>query len=89
MKAKTRLEIVWEMHEITTISFKGTSSSMLFCQSCQTETGYLSVAELVVIAEMSEAEISRLVKSGLIHLIERADGKLCVCTKSEFFKENK
>jgi hypothetical protein len=82
MKAKTRLEIVWETHEITTISFKGTSSSMIFCQLCKLETQHLSIAEVAIIARISEADVFRLAEAGSIHSTERAGGKLLICVNS-------
>jgi hypothetical protein len=85
MKAKTRLEITWETHEITTISFKGTSSSMIFCQSCQSETRHLSIAEVAAVAKISEATVFRLAEAGSIHSTERADGKFLICMVSEIF----
>jgi hypothetical protein len=85
MKAKKRLEIVWETHEITTISFKETSSSMIFCQSCQLETRHLSIAEVAVIAKISEATVFRLAEAKSIHSTESRDGKLLICVGSESF----
>jgi hypothetical protein len=84
MKAKKRLEIVWETHEITMISFKETSSSMIFCQSCQRETGHLSLIEVAVIANVAETTVFRLAEAGSIHSTERADGKLLICMDSVF-----
>jgi hypothetical protein len=82
MKAKTRLEITWETHEITTISFKGTSSSMIFCQLCQSETQHLNIAEVAAVAKVSEATVFRLAEAERIHSTESADGKLLICVDS-------
>jgi hypothetical protein len=84
MKAKTRLEIIWETHEITKINFKGTSSAMIFCQSCQRETRHLSLAEVAVIANVAETTVFRVAETGSIHLTESADGKFLICIDSVF-----
>lgn len=82
MKAKRRLEIIWETHEITTISFKGNCSSMIFCEVCRSETRHLSIAEVAAVAKVSEAAVFRQAENELIHSTETADGKLLICTDS-------
>ena len=82
MKAKKRLEIVWETHEITTISFKGNYSTTVFCQSCQTETLHLTVSETVTLLQTTDREIFRLTETGEIHYLETESGSLLVCRNS-------
>ena len=82
MKEKRRLEVVWETHEITTISFRRNRSATVYCQSCQTETLYLTVAEAASILKFSEFAIFRLVKTKQIHSTETAAGFLLVCGNS-------
>lgn len=82
MKAKKRLEIVWETHEITTISFKGNYSARVFCQSCQSDAPHLTVSEAASVANISEAAVFRLAEAGEIHYLETEAGALLVCRNS-------
>lgn len=82
MKEKNRLEIFWETHEITTISFKGGFPATFFCQSCQSDAPHLSVTEAAAAANISEAAVFRLAEAGLIHSTETANGSLMICGDS-------
>ena len=82
MKAKNRLEIVWETHEITTISFKENYSRTAFCQSCRTETPHLSLEQVVFALSISEPEIRCLADESKIHSSFAANGTLLVCCNS-------
>ena len=82
MKAKKRLEIVWETHEITTISFNQNRRVTLFCQSCQSNTPHLSVVEAAAAANISETAVFRLAEAGRIHSTETESGALMICGDS-------
>ena len=82
MKAKRRLEIFWETHEITTISFIQKRSATIFCPSCRAETLTLTVAEAAAVLKFSEFAVFRLVETNQIHSIETTAGNLLVCGKS-------
>ena len=82
MKEKRRLEVCWETHEITTISFKRGFSATVFCQSCNAETLCLTVSEAASVLKFSEFAIFRLVETNQIHSIETAAGFLLVCGNS-------
>lgn len=82
MKAKKRLEIVWETHEITTISFNQNQQATLFCQSCQSDSPHLNVAEAAAAANISETAVFRLAEAGEIHYLETESGSLLICSKS-------
>ena len=89
MKEKRRLEVVWETHEITTISFRRNRSATVFCQSCQTETLHLTVAEAASILKFSEFAIFRFVETNQIHSIESGAGSLLVCGDSLLINNKK
>jgi len=82
MKEKRRLEVFWETHEITTISFRRNRSATIFCQSCNTETLHLTVAGAALVLRFSEFAIFRLVETNQIHSIETAAGMMLVCGNS-------
>ena len=82
MKAKKRLEIVWETHEITTISFNQNRRTTFFCQSCQSNTPHLNVAEAAAAAHISESAVFRLAEADEIHYLETESGALFVCRQS-------
>ena len=82
MKAKKRLEVFWETHEITTISFRRGFSATIYCQSCNAETLHLSIAEAATILKFSEFAIFRFIEINQIHSIETAAGFLLVCGNS-------
>ena len=85
MKAKKRLEIIWETHEITTFSFKQDSSLMFFCEICQLETRHLTAAQTAVALKISEINVFRLAIDGKFHLAESTEGKLLICKDSQSF----
>lgn len=89
MKEKRRLEVVWETHEITTISFRRNRSAAHFCQSCQTETLHLTVAAAATLTKFSEFAIFRLIETNQIHSIETAAGLLLVCGDSLLINNKK
>ncbi len=89
MKAKKRLEIVWETREITTISFKRGFPATFFCQSCHAATRHLSVAEAAAAAKISETAVFRLAETGLIHTTETDAGALLICGDSLSTENNK
>jgi hypothetical protein len=82
MKEKRRLEVVWETREITTISFRRNRSATAYCQTCETETLHLTVAEAASILNVSEFAMFRFVESSRIHSIENAAGIMLVCGAS-------
>jgi len=82
MKAKKRLEIVWETREITTISFNQNRRATVFCQSCSAETLHLTVSEAASILKFSEFAIFRFVETNQIHSIETGSGSLLICGDS-------
>lgn len=82
MKEQKRLEVFWETHEITTISFKRKLSASFFCQSCRAETLHLTVSEAASITKFSEFTIFRLVEMNQVHSIETANGQLLLCSNS-------
>jgi hypothetical protein len=88
MKEKKRLEIVWETHEITRISFNQNRRATFFCQSCRSDAPHLSVAEAAVAANISEAAVFRLAEAGRIHSTETGNGSLLICAES-LSSENK
>ena len=88
MKAKKRLEIVWETHEITTISLKQNSSMTLFCQSCWSDAPHLSIAAAAALLQTTDREIFRLTETGEIHYLETGSGTLLICGDS-LLSENK
>ena len=89
MKEKRRLEVFWETHEITTISFKPNHSATIFCESCKTETLHLTVSEAASVLKFSEFAIFRFVETNQIHSIETAAGFLLVCGDSLLIKNKK
>jgi hypothetical protein len=82
MKEKKRLEVFWETHEITMISFRQKRSATIYCQSCGTETLHLTIAESASITKFSESAIFRFVETNQIHSIESPAGFLLVCGNS-------
>jgi len=79
MKEKKRLEIVWETHEITTISFNQNRRATIFCQSCRSDAPHLSVAEAAALLQTTTREIYRQIESGEMHFIEMLEIKILVC----------
>ena len=88
MKAKKRLEILWETYEITTISLKQNSSMTFFCQSCRSDAPHLSIAAAAALLQTTDREIFRLTETGEIHYLETKSGTLLICGDS-LFSENK
>ena len=82
MKEKRHLEVLFETHEITTISFKRNHAIAVFCRLCRAKTVHLTVSEAASISNFSETAISRLVETDQIHSIEAASGWLLVCGNS-------
>jgi hypothetical protein len=82
MKEKRRLEVVWETHQITTISFRHKSAAMIYCQACRAPTLHLTVSEFASLSNLSELAIFRLVETNQIHSIESFVGALLVCGDS-------
>ncbi|MGI8641836.1 MAG: hypothetical protein ACR2MG_18050 [Pyrinomonadaceae bacterium] len=82
MKAKKRLEIVWETHEITRIGFNQDRRTMAFCQSCQSDTLHLSIVAAATVANISETAVFRLAEAGEIHYLETESGSLLICSES-------
>ncbi len=82
MKEKKRLEIFWEMHEITTISFKEKRRVPVFCRTCQSDALHLSAAEAAALLKIGFREISRQSETGKIHGFETETGALLVCHRS-------
>jgi len=82
MKAKKRLEIVWETHEITTISFNQNRRATVFCQTCQSDAPHLSVTEAAALLQTTAREIFRLTEAGEIHYLETESSALLVCRNS-------
>ena len=89
MKAKKRLEIVWETHEITTISFKRNYSAEVFCQSCQSNTPHLTISETASLWQTTDREIFRLTETGEVHYLETDMGALLICGNSLLTKNKK
>ncbi len=79
MKAKKRLEIVWETHEITTISFNQNRCATAFCQSCRSDAPHLSVAAAAALLQTTAREIYRQIESGELHFIETPENEILVC----------
>ncbi len=82
MKAKKRLEVVWETHEITKISFNQHRRAKAFCQSCESDAPHLSIAEAAALLQTTDREIFRLTEAGEIHYLETETGALLVCRNS-------
>ncbi len=82
MKEKKRLEVVWETHEITKISFNQHRRATAFCQSCESDAPHLSVAEAAALLQTTDREIFRLTEAGEIHYLETETGALLVCGSS-------
>jgi hypothetical protein len=89
MKEKKRLEIVWETHEITTISFKRGASAPVLCRTCNAETLHLTVSEAASVLKFSELAVFRRVETNQIHSNETAAGTLLVCGNSLLIKNKK
>lgn len=82
MKAKKRLEVVWETHEIRTINFNQNRRAKVFCQSCRSDAPHLSVAETAALLQTTAREIYRLTEAGEIHYLETGSGSLMICGDS-------
>lgn len=82
MKAKRHLEIVWETHEITTISFNQNRRVTFFCRTCQSDTPHLSAAAAAALLHTTAREIFRLAECGQIHSTETDEDLLMLCGNS-------
>jgi hypothetical protein len=81
MKTNRHTEITMETHETTVIRFRQ-SQTMIFCESCQTNTQHFSIVQAVSILPLSGPAISRLADSKQIHSTQNADGSLLLCGNS-------
>ena len=89
MKAKKRLEIVWETHEITTINFNQNHNVTFFCQLCQSAAPHLSITQTTALLHTTDRDIFRLVETGEIHYLETEAGALLICSNSLSTKNKK
>lgn len=82
MKAKQRLEVIWEKHETTTISFNRSRRSKVYCQGCESNELHLTVSEAAVVLQITAREVCRLTEAGEIHYLETDGGALLICGNS-------
>lgn len=82
VKEKRRLEVLWETHVITKVSFRRSGSTTFFCPACQTETLHLTISEAVSIFNLSEIAVLQLGEAKEAHLVENAAGSQFVCGNS-------
>ena len=82
MKEKKRLEIVWETHDITRITFAHGFSSRFFCRLCAREALFVTVRQASSILKFAEVSIFRGVETDQVHSIETAQGTLLICSNS-------
>jgi hypothetical protein len=82
MKAKKRLEVVWEKHETTTISFSHNRRAKTFCGACGSDELHLTVAEAAGLLQTTARAIFRLSEAGEIHYSETENGALLICGNS-------
>jgi len=82
MKAKKRLEVIWEKRETTTLSFNRVRRAKRFCRSCGTNELHITVAEAAALFSTTAREIFRLTEAGEIHYLETPGGALLICGNS-------
>ena len=81
IKEKRHVEVYWETHEITKVSFVRNHSATVFCQTCLADTLHLSVSEAASILRLSEFAIFRFAEINQIHTNE-TEGPIQICGKS-------
>ena len=81
MKAKRRMEIRRETHELTIIRFRQ-SRSRIFCETCAAHVSHLRVGQAALALSLPETAIFRLAESSQIHSTETVAGSLLLCGNS-------
>ena len=83
MQAKSKkILITQESHEIFVVRKNRQPSILKFCIECGNLVEMLNLDEAVSFAEMSAAEIIRLISLRHIHSVETNTGHLRICKKS-------